>query len=155
MTTAYIIRPATEGDLAGLERFVQAPERLQHAHVAERDGSIIAFAGLDPAGTPTEPDSPLVRVHLRRTKEDDEADSPGELSQDAIRATVAAATSAGITRLLITVDPMDHHAMRMVEDLGFHPTGTSPYFDLGGGNVQYVSGYQDATGSQIDLAIDL
>ena len=72
-----------------------------------------------------------------------------------LRGLIDFARSEGHSRLLAGCDPMNLNEIRLLERLGFAPTGRGPYLPLGGGQVQYVTGYQDATGSTLDLALQL
>lgn len=146
------IRPARADDASVL--------RATRPGLARRDVDVLllaevnhqprAAALLDPVGRPTEPDTPA--IILERLDADAELDADLAPLLDAV---LDEARVKGMTRLLIGWDPMDHHGLRLLEQRGFRPTGAMPYFEIGGGEVQYVSGYQDATGSTLDLAINL
>jgi hypothetical protein len=112
----------------------------------ERDGVVRLVGTMDPGGSATAPDAASIRVVHR------EADEPGTDVAPLVTALVEAAEAAGARRAVIGWDPMDATGLRVLEGLGFAPVGTMPYFELGPGVVEYVTGYTDATGSILDLA---
>jgi hypothetical protein len=118
--------------------------------VRERDGVLRCAGVLDPKGCTTEPDDPAARVvvvHEDASLEED--------VRPVVEALIEAARESEARRVVIGWDAMDARGLRMLEDLGFATTGRMAYFETGPGQVDYVDGYQDATGSTVDLAMDL
>jgi hypothetical protein len=114
--------------------------------LAEREGSPRAVGVLDRAGGPTRPETPMIRIVER--------DADATIETDIIPlldALAEAAASLGAVRVLLGWDPMDAPGLKTLETSGFRPTGEMPYFELGPGHVDYVDGYQDATGSTLEL----
>jgi hypothetical protein len=141
------VRPAAEDDLdaiPALRRWLDAG--ATDCLVTPADARPRAAAALDPAGLPVEPDHPCLLLHV------DDADDDAAALLEAI---LARARASGHDRLLARCDPLDRPALRRLEQRGFRPTGTPPYFEIGPGQVQYVTGYQDATGSWLNLAVAL
>lgn len=116
--------------------------------VLERGGVVLAAGTLDPAGPPTEPGTPRVMWASSRSATIQER-------LILLRTLLDKARRSGLKRVLIGVDPMNHDEVTMLDEAGFLPTGRGPYHVLGGGLVQYVTGYQDATGSTLDLEAEL
>jgi hypothetical protein len=114
--------------------------------LAERANHVRAIGVLDRAGGPTQPDTPAIRLVERDPASDLETDVVPLL--DALS---EAAASLGAVRVVVGWDPMDAPGLKTLERSGFRPTGEMPYFELGPGHVDYVDGYQDATGSTLDL----
>lgn len=114
----------------------------------ERAGLAIAAGCLTIGWTPEEPEHPTIRLFTARST------TPDDLTA-LLRALIEQARVRGSTRLLIGCDPMHHDLLRMLDRLGFAPTGRGPYHLLGGGLVRYVTGYEDATGSTLDMALSL
>jgi len=136
--------------LAGLVRGVDDPDAAGFAgHVADR-GGIPVLAGIrDPRGGPTEPDDPAL-VFAAAADGPLDVEALAALAADA----VAAATDAGLARLVSGCDPMDLPTLRALESAGFRTVGRQPWFALGGGQVEFVTGYADATGATLDVAAD-
>jgi len=114
---------------------------------AVRDGAVRLRAVLHEHGSPNEPETPSIQFRT--------ADAPFDRVADLEPLTLAlieAADASGLSRVVAGWDPMDHAGLKVLERHGFRPTGVTPYFDLGGGQVQFVTGYQDATGAVLDLA---
>jgi hypothetical protein len=133
---------AERPELAPLTREPSMPAAL-----AVCDGSLRGAAVLDGRGGPTEPGVPLLR--LEHTAADADLDTEVRPLLEALQ---EVARRDGAARVVIGWDPMDRPGLRMLEAIGFASTGTMPYFPLGGDQVEYVSGYRDATGSILDLA---
>jgi len=133
---------AARPELAALAR-----EPAMPAALVERAGDLRCAAVLDPRGSATEPADPLVRI-VHRAADADPADDVAP----AVSRLLATAADGGARRVLIGWDPLDRPGLRMLEGLGFAPTGTMPYFPLGPGQVEYVSGYRDPAGSTLDMA---
>lgn len=114
------------------------------ATILERAGVVIGAAVFDLVGAPTEPGVPLLVAAWSRAAGADE-----RLALLRVMLDQARANRWG--RVLIGADPMDHNGLTLLEQSGFRPTGRGPYVTLGGGVVQYVTGYQDASGSTLDL----
>lgn len=134
------IRDATPGELRDLGLAPGEP-----ALVATDDGKVVAGAVLDAAGSATEPGTPRLRLAL---VPGGDRGSLGELAH----AMVKHAGASGLGRVTTGWDPMDHVGLKVLAGAGFEPTGLGPYVELGGGAVHHVTGYQDATGSVLDLA---
>ena len=132
---------AARPELAELAREPEMP-----AVLVERSDVLRCAAVLDPRGPATEPEAPLVRLVHAVANAD-----PADDVAPAITRLLAMAADRGATRVLIGWDPLDRPGLRMLEELGFAPTGTMPYFPLGPGQVEYVSGYRDPAGSTLDL----
>lgn len=152
MTGAPVEIRAADDDNASLLR------ATRHG-IGRRDATVLiawqndrpqAAAMLEPAGRPTDPVTPAAIFELLQK----DAQVEWHIAP-LLEAIVNEARSRGMERLMTGWDPMDHRGLRVFEQRGFRPTGAMPYFDLGGGEVQYVSGYQDATGSTLDLALQL
>jgi hypothetical protein len=110
------------------------------ALLVEIAGAPVAAAWIDPIGPPTAPGAPIIRVT---------PDPPLPDHRAAVAALIARRAGDGPAR--IAWDAMDAHGLRALSDLGFRPTGDMPYFELGPGAVEYVTGYRDPTGSKVDL----
>ena len=119
---------------------------------AEERGRMPAVAVLDPHGTCTEPEDP--RLLLLAVPGADPGPTPATLAA-LLEAMLAVAREAGHRRLSTGCDPMDLTRLRALEAAGFRTTGRQPYFQLGPAHIEYVSGYADATGAVMDLAVDL
>jgi hypothetical protein len=151
--TATIIRNV---DPADLERDVFASLRCvitQDECIARgiaRGETLIAIGVIDRNGRSTMPNDPTLRLAIdsRQPPTDDEI---AELLRDLIRA----AESLGANRLTVGWDPMDFAGLKRLEAAGFRPTGTLPYFEFAGGHVEYITGYQDATGATMDMMLEL
>ncbi len=102
-----------------------------------------AVAALRTLGTPVTPERPAIVV--------DAADAGPDCEADLVRALLDQAQTRDLDAVSITCDPMDADRLRRLESLGFRPTGAAPYFDIGGGMIEYVQGYTDATGATLDL----
>lgn len=148
MTTpepADAIRPLT-----GEEVFDLAGRRFDEDVIAlglEHDGRLRASGLIDPLGTPATPGAPAIeyRTHV----------PDGSLDRDVaplVKALLDRLDAHGVEKVLIRWDPMDARGLKLMQGLGFKPIGEMPYFDRGGGSVEYVTGYTDAFGSRVDLA---
>ncbi|MFK7961673.1 MAG: hypothetical protein AB8G96_14245 [Phycisphaerales bacterium] len=115
------------------------------------NATAVAVALIDPRGGTTEPDDPALVLATRGA----DAQLDPALRHALAAAAIAAARTAGHRRLVTGVDPLDAAGTRALETAGFRPTGRHPYFELGGGHVEYVMGYTDPTGATLDLAVDL
>lgn len=118
----------------------------------EEHGRPRAVAVLDPHGTCTEPEDP--RLLLLAVSEAGPGPTPAAQAA-LLAAMLEAARTAGHRRLSTGCDPMDLSRLRTLEAAGFRTTGRQPYFQLGPAHIEYVSGYADATGAVMDLAVDL
>lgn len=121
--------------------------------VTTADGT--AEAVLDPAGfAPTEPDA--IALRFRRVDGTDAARWAPERLSELAAAALERAAALGLhgqdVRVVIGWDPLDAPGIAALESAGFVPTGRHPYFVLGGGHVEYVTGYTDVTGATVDLA---
>ena len=105
-------------------------------------------AALDPRGCATEPDHALLLL-------DRIGDADDRLIARLIREVLNRAQSAGFDRVIARSDPMDRRHIRILESCGFRPTGRMAYREVGSTCVEYVDGYQDATGSLVDLVCQL
>lgn len=112
--------------------------------------TLIALGVIDPDGRATIPEHPTIRVAI------DPLQTPtNDALASLIRELVDAARAGGTTRVTAGVDPMDFAGVKRLEALGFRPAGSLPYFEFAGGHVEYITGYQDATGSTMDMVADL
>lgn len=109
----------------------------------DRDDGTAAAAAIDPRGTAGTLNTPVFRLL---------PGSGGDESSALLARLIDELASPRPARLLATCDPLDAAALARFETLGFRPTGAMPYFELGGGMVEYVSGYRDAAGSVVELA---
>lgn len=150
MTDAITARCADETDYDALEAlgFDRSVVNLRDVVVVERAGVIIGAGDLVIGAAPAEPEQPMIRVRAAKSIRDEEHIA-------LLRGLIEFAQRAGHARLLAGCDPMNLDEIRLLERIGFAPTGRGPYFPIGGGQVQYVTGYQDATGSTLDLAMNL
>lgn len=147
------LREATAADASALAELPwrtgpPTPRDDAPVFLAEDDADVLAAASIDFRGGPTEPRLPWIELHRR-------PDAPADAETALLRHLIRLARDRGADRVVLGVDPMDGPALKRLEDLGFRPTGRGPYFLLGGVHPQYVTGYQDATGSILDLARDL
>lgn len=143
-------RCAQEDDREALEALGYDLEFVDHRDIiiVERDGVIIGGGDLVIGMSPAEPEQPSIRLRAARSIRDEERIA-------LVRGLIESARRHGFARLLAGCDPMDLNELRLLEGLGFAPTGRGPYLPLGGGQVQYITGYQDATGSILDLVLTL
>ncbi len=111
--------------------------------VLEQDSTVIAAAGLDPRGTAVTPNEPVLILGMTTTLAHDEA---------LLKFLFSHLPTPKPARVLAMCDPLDAAGLACLDALGFKPAGVMPYFELGGGIVDYVSGYRDATGSVLELA---
>jgi len=139
MKRSMSIRPATDADRDALGSLAPLLDVADAEVMIDADGHAVA---LDPTGTAVNPNEWCLRVN------DATAPDAGAALVDHALQT---AQTRGISRLLAVCDPMDHARVTLLESRGFRPTGTLPYFELGGTEVAYVSGYRDATGSVLEL----
>jgi len=155
MSDSFHVREAGPGDRDAIDamapgvigRLVDAAE-MAEVIVVDRAGLVVGCGGIDPQGHPTEDGVPALRTAFANAATDDER-------RALIAALLDRARARDLERVLIGCDPMDHARLKRFLSLGFRPTGRGPYHLMGGGMVQYVTGYQDATGATLDLAIDL
>lgn len=115
-----------------------------------RNGSLIAVAVIDPDGRATMPGHPTMRLAASSQRGPDDHEMAALL-----RDLIEKAISLGAKRLSVGWDPMDFSGLKRLEAAGFRSAGSLPYFEMGGGHVEYVTGYQDATGSTMDMVIEL
>ena len=140
--TARRLTAEEAGSVPGLATL--APDAIVvAAGPADRTGPI---AALDPGGLATTPEEPAIRFLPA-----DRTITPAD-ARDLVDLLVDAARDAGAPRVLIAWDTMDDAGLKMLETKGFRPTGAMPYFEIGPGQVEYVTGYRDPTGSVVDLA---
>lgn len=142
-----MIRRAHEHDDEALAA-LDLPEDLRLRQVIDRDDRIFGAGGIVPAGAPTEPDHPLLIVRFARGVADHER-------HDLVEELIQLARDEGHTRLIVSCDPMSYEDVSFYESFGFKPTGRGPYRIVAGDTVQYVTGYENATGSLLDLAMAL
>ena len=141
-------------DVPGLSGLPASPAAGTQVLLLEAGGSVRGAAIIDPHGGPTEPEAPLLLVSACGPAEgggSPPALHPEDEVRPLVRAALAAAAAEGIERLVTGCDPMDLARVKAFEAEGFAPTGRQPYFVLGGGHVEYVMGYADASGATMDL----
>ena len=115
---------------------------------ASLDGSSadVAIIGrISSRGPATEPDSPM--IELRQVNDN----MTQSIRKDLLEALLQYARKHHINRLLITNDPMDAAGISILTSLGFKPAGRGPYRTLSSDTVEYITGYADATGSELDF----
>ncbi len=148
-----VIRSATLSD-AQIMPAIQSYLVREECHVlvaSRRDSETpAAFGVLDLVGRVTHPNDPTVALHFAEQPPDFD-----HLGSPLLLRLIERAEQLGIGRLTAGWDPMDATGLRFWERHGFCPSGAMPYFEQGPGTVQYVSGYQDATGSTLDLIANL
>lgn len=152
MTNAESIttRRAHDDDHEALEAlgFDLSMTPLSDIIIVERESVVIGAGDLVIGMSPAEPEQPSIRLRAAKSIRDGERVA-------LVRALVDLARNEKHARVLAGCDPMDLNEIRLLESIGFAPTGRGPYLPLGGGQVQYITGYQDATGSTLDLAMEL
>ena len=119
---------------------------IKMCSIVERAGVVLGAGSIDSASTPD--DAPTLTIRTSRSITNVEKRALVEHLIERARA----GRPESVDR---HVDPLDYEETSLYESLGFKPTGRGPYIDLGGGEVQYITGYQDAAGSILDLAITL
>jgi hypothetical protein len=145
-------RPARDADADALPILRQWRDAgARECIAAPAEGPPRSAAAVDPGGLPAHPDTPCL---LLAVVDGDEALADADAAA-LIDTLLDRCRAGGHPRLLARCDPLDRPALRRLEQRGFRPTGTPPYFEIGPGQVQYVTGYQDATGSWLDLAVPL
>ena len=164
--------PASEHDLApALAALIPEDLRVRvlqggvlvHAAGA---GAHCAIAVVDPSGPVTDPGVPSVRLFvagdgsgelpMTSGRASSPANNPAKdaAAAAAIQAAVDTADQSGTPRLVALTDPMDRPRQRLFEAAGFRTGDRQPYFDQGGGLIEYVTGYTDATGAVLELVRD-
>lgn len=152
MTTAANVRLLSPDEAAEIEPLSPhaGVDRAVFA-VTPRDQPIELAAMIDPRAGAVDRETPAVRL----VRQPESTDRLHELLPALLAAFEQAARDRGILALQIGWDPMDAAGLRILAEAGYRPTGTGPYFEIGGGQVEYVSGYQDASGSTMDHRLDL
>jgi hypothetical protein len=165
MTDAPAVRdcPLDEArTIPGLTALAATPAPGTRVLVMDHGDGPRAAAVLDLHGSATEPQDPWLVVQRCGASASGAGSPPpaglpdpaGEL-EPLVRAALTAAAADGHRRVTTGCDPMDLPRLKVLEGLGFAATGRQPYFVLGGGHVEYVMGYADASGATMDLAVRL
>ena len=155
MADAALVRLATETDRAALGELAGLLE-VEGATVVlmQHNDATITAAAIDHRGTARAPGEPVLRL-LQRSRAKDEAKHEAKHEAVLLQRLIDSLPPPRPHRLLATCDPLDAAALARLEQLGFRPTGAMPYFEIGGSMVEYVSGYRDAVGSILELALPL
>ncbi|TVQ54775.1 MAG: hypothetical protein EA377_04745 [Phycisphaerales bacterium] len=154
MTDEVVIRECRTSDLDDLPHMVRRMTGRKHdyALLAEREGKVIAAGVYQPDGNATEPSHPHLRVQPVADASSLESSSAMiDVLPQLLDRLVQHARERQDERVTLSWDPMDQAGLRAVESAGFRAAGGGPYRELGGGIVQYVTGYDDASGAVIDL----
>lgn len=148
---AFTIRAVSPDDDSPGEQIASAARAAGGFGLVLADANRFMLAGaIDPRGCATEPNQSLLILGEaaggvdRAIAEAAEKTLISELLDEARR--------RGVERVVARCDPMDRRQVKLLERRGFRPTGRMAYFEAGGGYVEYVDGYRDATGSLVDLA---
>lgn len=145
---APTIRRATEDDWVDLQHRPDDLSLLNEGFVVQDAGRSTLVGGISSRGPATDPETPRIVLAPVPDRFDVRRDLPF-----LIEPLIEQARRLGIARLMVGWDPMDPTGLKILEEAGFRPTGQMPYFSLGGGEVQFVTGYTDATGSTMDLVL--
>lgn len=149
--SGHTLRKISSDELPALtSKLSMAGITPDHALLLERSGRVMVAGSIETCDRNLESTLPRLRFCLIDPEFDLQSDLPVLLER-----LITQVAAEGFDRLLIGWDPMDHHGLKALEALGFRPSGEMPYFVVGPGQIQYVSGYQDATGSTLDLVIKL
>lgn len=116
---------------------------------AWRGGELRAVGMIELGRTPNDSNAPCLIIAVA------ESADPATDIAPLVESLVSHARRLGANRVVVGCDPMFAPMLRMYERLGFRPSGRLPYFERGPGQVDYVNGYQDATGSILDLTRSL
>ncbi|MBL21564.1 MAG: hypothetical protein CMJ37_01790 [Phycisphaerae bacterium] len=99
---------------------------------------------LDPNGRPTDPERMALRMaYVPECPRSERAAVLKPLLQQAL-------LEWGDRELVVDCDVTDAPVLEMLNQFGFHPTGTPPYVEHGR-TVEWVMGYMDASDAKVDL----
>jgi hypothetical protein len=138
---------AGDDDLARFDKAALLRD-ANEAFLLEIDREPTAAAVLHRRGTPAHLDDAAIEVHVAGDGTLGDIDERAAVAL--LEAAVETARSAGHPRVVMQWDAMDAGGIRRIEGAGFKPK-TPPYFELGGGQLEYVMGYRDPAGSTIEL----
>ena len=142
----FNVRVAESSNHESMSALGLEPRDTAACSIVERDGIIVGAGSIDSASCHDE--APTLTIRTSRSITNDE-------KRALVEHLVQRARGDRLDRLIAHVDPMNYKETSLYESLGFKPTGRGPYIDLGGGQVQYITGYQNAAGSILDLSIAL